>query len=78
MILVDDGYGQDPTGSKNNIDYYTDLISHGEAVRVAENNNIALITLTAIQSLRPDDNGTISVELSNPDSVGSLTATATS
>jgi hypothetical protein len=68
VILVDDGYDQDPTGNQDNIDYNTGVIDQGGAVNV-DNQNFARITLKALQSHRPSDDGTINVELSNPDSV---------
>jgi len=34
VILVDDGYDQDPAGVQDNIDYNTGLINQGEAINV--------------------------------------------
>jgi hypothetical protein len=68
VILVDDGYDQDPAGVQDNIDYNTSLINQGEAINV-DNQNIARITLDALGPLRPGDNGTISLTFSASSSV---------
>jgi hypothetical protein len=67
VILVDDGYTQDPTGTLDDIDYNTNLINSDQPVNV-RNQNFARITLNQL-ACPTGDNGTISLTLSSSSSV---------
>ena len=67
VILVNDGFGDDPAGVSDNIDYHSSLITAGQPIDLSDQ-NLARITLNQLQLPEGYSGGTIQLVLSNPDS----------